>query len=545
MTDETRAVEAGEDPPGQTGSRLWRKPGGVAALYGLFAVLVVAGVQLYFSLDRGGFWPEQWYWGVAAVGVALAAAALVPGYLTASWLGWSRWVLVGALLVLTAVVAASVLWSISKPLSIQEASRTAMYAGVFVLLLPAAARWGALIVDATIFGALLPPAVYGLLQKMYPAAVMYTGPGALESDARVSSTVGYYNAFGMMCAMGALLVVARIGAFRSLRSTPLRALYAATGVVFVVAMYFSFSRGALLALAAGAVVLLALAKYRFEVLGNLATVALPALWVISRSREYEGLVSRPVSMDVMEQDGLGLLGPLLWGVLFAAVTQVAFALIVRAVEGFVPEGVRRGARLAGTVVVLGAVAVGLFFAWNAFQDAGGLEEVRDRVTATYSQSAPVSDDVAQRYGSLSGGNRILAWKIAWENWREHPLTGTGGDTYQFVYDEKAPDEAQDILHPHSIWLSLLSDTGIFAFLAFAAFSVGVLLFAFYNAFSRTRSRRSRALIAGSAAAVTTYLASSTIDWHWYIPASTVPFFALAAVAVGLSRRGRKESGTTH
>jgi hypothetical protein len=49
-------------------------------------------------------------------------------------------------------------------------------------------------------------------------------------------------------------------------------------------------------------------------------------------------------------------------------------------------------------------------------------------------------------------------------------------------------------------------------------------------------------VAGSAAALTAYLASSTIDWNWYIPASTLPFFALAAVAAGTTphRRQRNE-----
>ena len=97
------------------------------------------------------------------------------------------------------------------------------------------------------------------------------------------------------------------------------------------------------------------------------------------------------------------------------------------------------------------------------------------------------------------------------------------------------------MHPHSMWMSLLSDTGIFGFLAFAAFCAGCLALTVYNAFSTARDRRSRALLAGSAAAITAYLISSSIDWNWYIPASTLPFFALAALASGTTRRrGQKE-----
>jgi peptidoglycan/LPS O-acetylase OafA/YrhL len=93
-------------------------------------------------------------------------------------------------------------------------------------------------------------------------------------------------------------------------------------------------------------------------------------------------------------------------------------------------------------------------------------------------------------------------------------------------------------------MSLLSDTGIFAFLAFAAFSVGVLALAASNALRKGRSRRSQSLIAGSTAAVTVYLISSSVDWHWYIPASTLPFFALAAVAVGMTRHGARKKRPT-
>ena len=534
----------------------------LAYFYGPFAVLIVASVQLFFSLRSGGYFAEQWYLGAAVISVALLVSAFVPGYFSAASLGRKQWALVGALLLLAAVVAASISWSVSRELSANEASRTAMYVGAFVLLLPAAARWGSLTVDTTIFGALLPPTLYGLTQKIFPTFVEYTGFFTLEADPKVSSTVGYHPTFGVMCAMGALLVMARVGSFRSFHSAPLRALYSATGVLFLVALYFSFSRGALLAFAAGAIVLLVLDKHRFEVLGNLAVTALPALWVVSQAREYPGLVTRPVSLEVMEADGLALPEPLLKGVLLALAAQLLFAGLIWTFVRFVPEGRRGVLRVAGTVIAAGVIVAGLFIGWNAFQQAGGFDELRSRITASdYESKADIlATDQTQRFSSISATSRIALWEIAWENFREHPLTGTGGDTYQVVYEEyryqlayegKAPEGsqaalsqvvlAQAVQHPHSMWMSLLSDTGIFAFLAFAAFSVGCLALAAYNAFAGTRSHRSRALLAGSAAAFTAYLVSSSIDWNWYIPASTLPFFALAAVVAGKARRQERST----
>jgi hypothetical protein len=513
------------------------------AAYGLLAVAVVASVQIFFSLRLGGYFIEQWAWGASAIAAALVGAALMPRYFSTASLGRGQWVLVGALVALVVIVTASISWSIAPELSFHEAARTAMYAGTFVLLLPAVAYWASLVVDLTLFGALLPPAIYGLLQKILPTSVYYTGFLTLQTDPKASSTVGYHPAFGMMCAMGALLAISRVGAFRSLRSIPLRALYCATGTVFLVALYFSFSRGAVLSLAAGTVVFLVLSKHRFEALGNAVVSGLPALWVVSQARELSGLVSRPVSLQAVKSDGLALVEPLLKGLLLAFAAQLLFSLLVFAVTQFVPEGVRRGVRLVATVITAGAVVVALSYAAATFQKAGGVGELRDRITADPSEleAGATEEDQTQRLTSVSAATRIALWQIAWENFREHPLTGTGGDTYQLIYEQNRPANSESVLHPHSVWLSLLSDTGIFSFVAFAAFSVGCLGLAFYNALSTTRTTRSRALLAGSAAALTAYLASSTIDWNWYIPASTLPFFALAAVAAGTTPRRRERN----
>lgn len=510
-------------------------------LYGLAAVVVVMAVEVFFSVHRGGYFPQQWSLGAAAIAIALIGAAAVPGYLSFSTVGRPQWAVAGALLVFMAIVAASISWSTFRPISFFETGRTAMYVGTFVLLLPAAARWNWLIVDSVIFGGMMPPAVYGILQKVDPGTFEYNGPGELVSDARVSSTVGYFNAVGLVCAMGALLAISRSGSFRSLAGVPLRALYSAAVVVFFVAMYFSFSRGAILALLAGAMVLFVLGKRRFEILGNAAIPTLGALWIVYRVQEFPALVSRPASLEAIQAVGPALIEPLWQGVLAAAIAQVVFALLVRAVEEYVPGSVRRVARIVGTLAVAGAAVVVLGLGVTAFQRMGGVEELRSQISASYADDAKeaqaegtTSDNATTRLTSLSGGNRIVLWQIAWENFKEHPLTGTGADTFQKVYETESVEleDPQDVLQPHNMWLSQLSDTGIFSFLAFVTFCVGCLVLAFRNAFSVTRSTKSRALISGSAAAFVAYLVSFTIDWNWHIPAATIPFFALAAVAAG-------------
>jgi hypothetical protein len=44
------------------------------------------------------------------------------------------------------------------------------------------------------------------------------------------------------------------------------------------------------------------------------------------------------------------------------------------------------------------------------------------------------------------------------------------------------------------------------------------------------------LLAGLTAAVAVYLASSALEWHWYIPPSTIYFFILAGVTIKIAAR---------
>ena len=46
----------------------------------------------------------------------------------------------------------------------------------------------------------------------------------------------------------------------------------------------------------------------------------------------------------------------------------------------------------------------------------------------------------------------------------------------------------------------------------------------------------RLLLAGLGSALLVYLVSSAFEWHWYLPASTLFFFVLAAVAVKFASR---------
>jgi hypothetical protein len=73
-----------------------------------------------------------------------------------------------------------------------------------------------------------------------------------------------------------------------------------------------------------------------------------------------------------------------------------------------------------------------------------------------------------------------------------------------------------------------------AFLAFAGFAAlltGYMVRAAWRAGLQEEAEERKVLLAGLTAAVVVYLTSSALEWHWYIPPSTIFFFALAGVAV--------------
>ncbi len=80
-----------------------------------------------------------------------------------------------------------------------------------------------------------------------------------------------------------------------------------------------------------------------------------------------------------------------------------------------------------------------------------------------------------------------------------------------------------------------------AFFALVGFA-GVL--SFYSAWGGWRATgERRILLSGLTGAVVVYLVHSALEWHWYIPPSTLFFFALAAVTLKYADGSRwEESG---
>ena len=477
----------------------------------LFKSLVLAvllAIMLYGMLDRGLFGTERWL----PVAIAILGLLFISLFIIEYFADVPRiaWVLVGLLTVLVAVKGLSLTWSISRTETVQELLRSSMYLATFVLA--TASLSSRRLVGPFIDGLNLVAGVvagYGMLQKVRP--VEY--PSNASDRVSVGSTLEYANTVAVVLGMGIVLGLARM---TQLNNPIVRGIYAALILVFGTVFCLTFSRGGMLALGVGLVVLFAVSGSRLQMLANLLLVSGPLAWLVSRAWELGSLFEYEPSESIRAADGAA------FGLYLAIAAVLAFLLqaIYAALLGRYQPGpaVRRLLGVAALVVVLaGAGSLGYLLL--------GEQQGSNGPSAAFSGLPEKAEDVRYRLTPVSFDSRSEYWKVAWDAWKERPLTGTGAGTFVYTWQENRPDFG-GVGRVHNVYLEQGTETGVVAFLALAGFAA---LLAGYLAWRAVGERKT--LLAGLTAAVVVYLVSSALGWHWYIPPSTIFFFALAGVAV--------------
>ncbi len=214
-------------------------------------------LTLVLAFRAGGFFPGTTAW----LAIALCVAAVLQLTLAdAPLAGWSRLLtaLVGALGLLATWTYASGLWSGAPARAVLEYDRTLAYLLVAALAgmrgrragdLTAMLRWTGLAIALV--------ALAGLLSRLLPALI----PTELGFDpGRLAFPVTYWNASGILAAIGLVLLLGTCGAEREpdwARLAAAGALPAVTG-----ALLLTFSRGGVGAAVLGTLVLLLAAPGR-------------------------------------------------------------------------------------------------------------------------------------------------------------------------------------------------------------------------------------------------------------------------------------------
>ena len=503
MTDKAEWAEAREGRE--------RRPGRLLSVFKAVVLLVLVAVTAYGMIRKGLYFDNLWL----PVAVGILALLLVTLFVSSYYrdVPQTGWILVGLLAALAGIKGLSMIWTISEAETIKEFLRSSMYAATFLLTLAALSSMrqvGPLMDTAILIVAAV--AGYGLLQRINP--LQY--PTTSFDGVRVSSTLEYANTAAVVLGMGVVLALARMG---GMRNAPVRGLYAALTLAFLVTLYLTVSRGGIASLVIGMVVLIVLTSNRLQMLANLLLLSVPGAWLYSRIQNLDGLLQTGVPAQQKIAAGAAFRTDLLIALAAAFVLQAVYALLADRYE-LMPV-VRR---------TLGALAVGVALV----AVLGGALVVVNRYE-TLASDLSRTEDVSERLGSLDLDNRDEYWAVAWEEWKEHPLTGSGAGTFQFTWLEERPVYA-GVKQVHNLYLEQGTETGLFAFLAFVGFCALLVGHTVRAAWRSDPAGQRRLLLSGLVAAIVVYLISSAIDWHWYLPPSTLFFFILAGVAAKLASK---------
>jgi O-antigen ligase len=484
-----------------------------ARLDQLAALIAPSALILGLALAGGGFDVTDRH--IAGLAVWLVVVGLlVLGAASGASLGrpfyWSAGLL-GGLALLSAL---SSFWSGSMELSTIEADRLLVYLSFFLSAFLIAQtnerrqRFAEGLAIAITLVVLL-----GLASRLLPDILSITDPGG----PRLRYPLGYWNANGAMCGMAIamLLWMSRGASWAALRWASAAAIPAV-----LLTLYFTYSRGGLLALVVAVLCLLALSKDRLWLLATLAVGAiatLPAMLAVQDRRE----LADNLGGQAMADQGITVLLILLGG---TAVTLGVFAALRRleirdgrltgkALQLSRNRRLLRWIAIAGAVVAVGVtIAVG-GRAWDQFS----------------SPDVQFPAQPEKHFGQLSGAGRHDFWRVSIDAFSERPIFGSGAGTYEFSWEE---DRSIDMpVHDaHSLYFEAFAELGVVGGLTTLGL-VGSLLwwgFASWRAARGAARERYAVLVAVMLA----FAVGAAFDWFWELAALGAVFFLAAGVLAG-------------
>jgi hypothetical protein len=485
--------------------------------------LAIAAVSFGAS---GGLALQRTTWTEVALmlaGAALVAAAALTRSIAPPFYGGLT--LLG-LTALAAYTAFSIEWSLSPGDSWLEASRTfayvAAFAGALALVRLVPGRWSA-VLSGIGLGCVLVCA-WAMATKVFPEVLSRD-----ETYARLREPFGYWNAIGLMAALGVppLLWIAA----RRTGSPALNALAWPGLGLLLVCLMLSYSRGGLLALAIGLAFWFAVVPLRLRAAAPLlaaAVVAAPVVaWAFARDALSTELIPLPAREDAGHQ--LGALLLLAGAVLLVAGLAVTFYASERPPSP-------RARTLLGRTLLAGLALVPVVAVIVVAASPGGLQgQTSDAWEKLTNPAATTPGNTPDRLTATSSV-RARYWKEAWQIYRSSKLVGAGAGAYVVARTRYRTDRLV-VRHAHGYAIQTLADLGLIGlglslFAAFAWIAAAVR--------STGLRRRDRGLpfdperigLLTLATLVLIFGVHSLIDWTWFVPGNAVVALLAAGWVAG-------------
>jgi O-antigen ligase len=425
--------------------------------------LVLLPVLLAFS--RGGYFDAARIRAGIAACVLAAAAALVADRLVPATVAGR--VALGGMAALAAWTALSLTWAPMGGPALDDLERLVLY---LAALIAAAAlldrRWA----EPALLAGIAVAAAYGLSERLLPGVIGLTRSAAAGD--RLAQPLTYWNAQGALAAVGLVLAAGMVAKDRRAA--------AATAPVLGLDLYLTLSRGALGALAAGLLVLLALRPAALQAVALVAAAA--AVPAVAAEVAFRPILHAGSSAGA----GAGMLATL-------AVTTAAAALLAR------PRATTPLPRLRPVAGVALAVALAVTV-----------------VAAAHGGRAGAPAATSGRLTSIES-NRYAYWRAALGTFADHPVKGVGSGGYRVEWLQRR-DFAETVRDAHSLYLETAAELGLVGLLALAALLGGV-----------AASVRDETAVA--AAALAAWAVHAGVDWDWEMPALTLVAVLLAGSVI--------------
>ncbi|HEY7951617.1 MAG TPA: O-antigen ligase family protein [Solirubrobacteraceae bacterium] len=484
-------------------------------------VLVLALLVLATAY-AGAFKVGQWAPPALFILLVLFTLVLRGGALALPdrWLGLA----LGGAWGLAAWAMLSALWAASPGAALEGAARLALYAAILTLPLLAVGDLRALRVAAhgIVIGIVL-IALYAL------GKMLLDGP-AIFLAGRLNGPVEYRNATALLFCLAywPLIVLAATRA----RGRALRAVSFGLTELMLGLAFLTQSRGVILGLCCGAIVVLALGpdqvRRAWLALLSVVLLALASSWLLTPYHAFAGGAGLVHASDITTAARALLL-------LVLAAGAIGFLLAVfdagLRVHSPAMGRVRLGARLAlGAAVLLGLV--------------GGVVAVHGdplhELSVKWSEFKRLQTNSSEttRYTS-AGGQRYDLWRVALDEWQAHPLGGVGQSGYQFAYYRQRRSN-RNLDDPHGLLFQVAAELGGVGLLLLLLIPIG--LFGSLRRWWRLAPLGARRTCCGLCAAGVTFLGQSLVDWMWRIPGLTGLGLLCLAVAAALLARSAQAAG---
>lgn len=454
-------------------------------------------IMLLTLVLRGGAWrlPDRW------LGLTLAGA----------W-GLAAW------------AALSATWAASPGAALEGAGRETLYAAIVTVPLVAIGDLRALrVAGRGVVGGIALIALYTL------GRMLIDGPSIFLAG-RLNGPVEYRNATALLFCLAYWPLIVTAATRRQGRA--LRAICFGLAELMLGLAFLTQSRGVLLGLGCGALVVLGLGPDRTRrvwlALLSLLLLAGASSWLLDPYHAFAG--------------GQGLVSA---GDIATAADALLALVCASAAAGFLlavfDAGLRpsamRGARALARLGLVAVLVAGLAGGWAAVH-GDPVHELR--VKWSEFKSLETTSTSATRYTS-AGGQRYDLWRVALLELRAHPVAGVGEGSYQFEY-YRLRRTNRNLDDPHGLLFQLGSELGVVGLALFALILVGLVgsLRRWWLAAPLDVRRGAGGLTAAGA----TFLGQAMVDWMWRIPGLTALGVLCLAVAAALLARSGSASGVT-